>query len=194
MIQNLAMKFKYPSIILTSLFISVFTLKATGQVVDLLTIESTKEVGQIEIGSPYVGIEIHKSFPLLNRISFYYPVANSIDISEDYWKRENFRIMSIGLKVGDSLKKILRNQVYKVSQTPYSASFTGNDSESDIKISYEFCKNEPAMVITYEITNTSETEKEYEVYTRLETTLRTSHTYKIIDSAYTEFQEEWFNN
>jgi len=46
------------------------------------------------------------------------------------------------------------------------------------------------MVITYEITNTSETAKEYEVYTRLETTLRTSHTYKIIDSAYTAFQEK----
>ena len=183
------MKFKYPSIILTSLFISVFSLKVTGQGVDLLTIESTKEVGQIEVGSPYVGIEIHKSFPLLNRISFYYPVANSIDISEDYWKRENFRIMSIGLKVGNSPKRFLKNQVYKVSQTPYSASFTGNDFESNIKIGYEFCKNEPAMVVTYEITNTSETEKEYEVYTRLETTLRTSHTYKIIDSAYTEFQE-----
>jgi hypothetical protein len=28
------------------------------------------------------------------------------------------------------------------------------------------------MVITYEIVNTSDTEKEYEVYTRLETTLR----------------------
>ena len=156
---------------------------------DLLTIESTKEVGQIEVGSPYVGIEIHKSFPLLNRISFYYPVANSIDISEDYWKRENFRIMSVGLKVGDSPKRFLKNQIYKVSQTPYSVSFTGNDFDSEIKINYEFCKNQPAMVITYEITNTSETEKEYEVYTRLETTLRTSHTYKIIDSAYTEFQE-----
>ena len=45
------------------------------------------------------------------------------------------------------------------------------------------------MVVTYEITNTSEIEKEYEVYTRLGTTLRTSHTYKTIDSAYTEFQE-----
>lgn len=45
------------------------------------------------------------------------------------------------------------------------------------------------MVITYEITNTSDIVKEYEVYTRLETTLRTSHTYKIIDSAYIEYEE-----
>ena len=164
------------------------SVPVTGQDSHLLTIESTKEVGQIEVGSPYVGIEIHKSFPLLNRISFYYPVANSIDISEDYWKRENFRIMSIGLKVGDSPKRFLKHQIYKVSQTPYSVSFNGNDSDSEITITYEFAKNEPAMVVTYEITNTSATAKEYEVYTRLETTLRTSHTYKRIASAYTEFQ------
>ncbi|MEP6891189.1 MAG: hypothetical protein ABI955_10915, partial [Nitrospirota bacterium] len=31
-------------------------------------------------------------------------------------------------------------------------------------------------------------EKEYEVYTKLVTTLRTSHTYKAVDSAYTDFQ------
>ncbi|MDO8794434.1 MAG: amylo-alpha-1,6-glucosidase [Vicinamibacterales bacterium] len=184
------MTFKYLSIRFVSVLILLFPFRITGQDKDLLTIESTKEVGQIEVGSPYVGIEIHKSFPLLNRISFYYPVANSIDISEDYWRREKFRIMSIGLKVGNSSKRFLKAQVYEVSQTPYSVYFVGNDSDSKIKITYEFCKNEPAMVITYEITNTSDTAKEYEVYTRLEATLRTSHTYKLIDSAYTAFQEQ----
>ena len=183
------MKFKYPSIGLAIFVILLVNLRIIGQGNDSLRIESAKEVGQIEVGGPYVGIEIHKSFPLLNRISFYYPVANSIDISEDYWKRENFRVMSVGLKVGDSPKRFLKNQVYNISQTPYSVCFDGYDSDTEIKISYEFCKNEPAMVITYKLTNTSEIEKEYEVYTRLETTLRTSHTYKIIDSGYTEYQK-----
>lgn len=182
------MKLKILSFFTVSLII-LMTPRINGQDKNLLTIESTKEVGQIEVGSPYVGIEIHKSFPLLNRISFYYPVANSIDISEDYWKRENFRIMNVGLKVGDSPKEFLKHQIYKVSQTPYSVSLTGNDLDSEIKIKYEFCKNQPAMVITYEITNKSDVVKEYEVYTRLETTLRTSHTYKIIDSAFTEYEE-----
>jgi cellobiose phosphorylase len=168
--------------------VSVDSAPPTGHDPDLLTIESAKEVGQIEVGSPYVGIEIHKSFPLLNRISFYYPVANSIDISEDYWKRENFRIMSIGLRAGDSPKRFLRHQVYQVSQTPYSVSFIGNDSDSQIRITYEFARNEPAMVVTCEVTNRSHATKDYELYTRLETTLRTSHTYKHIDSAYTDFQ------
>ena len=167
----------------------VVSVVSNAQDSALLTIESTKEVGQIEVGSPYVGIEIHKSFPLLNRISFYYPVANSIDISEDYWKRENFRIMSLGLKVGDSRKRFLQHRVYRVTQSPYSVSFSGNESDSRVRITYEFCRSQPAMVITYEITNTSATAKQYEVYTRLETTLRTSHTYKVIDSAYTDFQD-----
>lgn len=182
------MKLKNASSLIAALII-LTTLIVRGQDKSLLTIESTKEVGQIEVGGPYVGIEIHKSFPLLNRISFYYPVANSIDISEDYWKRENFRIMNIGLKVGDKPKGFLKNQIYKISQTPYSVSFTGNDFDSEIKIKYEFCKNQPAMVITYEIVNTSDTQKEYEIYTRLESTLRTSHTYKMIDSAYTEYED-----
>jgi glycogen debranching enzyme len=173
----------------SAIFLMPLGISAQGR--DSLTIESVKEVGQIEIGSPYVGVEIHKSFPLLNRISFYYPVANSIDISTDYWKRENFRIMSLGLKVGSSPKRFLKPQVYRVSQTPYSASFTGNDSDSRIRITYEFCRNQPAMVITYEITNTSHTAREYEVYTKLEASLRTSHTYKLVDSAYTSFQKKF---
>jgi len=171
-----------------AIFLAPLGISAQGR--DSLIIRSVKEVGQIEIGGPYVGVEIHKSFPLLNRISFYYPVANSIDVSTDYWTREKFRIMSLGLKVGDSPKRLLKPQVYQVSQTPYSASFTGNDSDSEIRITYEFCRNQPAMVITYEITNTSGTAKEYEVYTKLETSLRTSHTYKLVDSAYTSFQEK----
>ncbi len=182
------MKLKYLSIFLVLLLILI-TLRVNGQDKSLLTIESTKEVGQIEVGSPFVGIEIHKSFPLLNRISFYYPVANSIDISEDYWKRENYRIMTVGLKVGDSPKRFLKNQIYKAKQTPYSVLFEGIDNESAVKVKYEFCKNLPAMVITYEISNITNDEKEYEVYTRLDATLRTSHSYNIVDTAYTEYLE-----
>src|SRR3972149_10409642 len=108
------MKSKYLSISLVSLIMLFMTLRISGQDRDLLTIKSVKEVGQIEVGGPYVGIEIHNSFPMLNRISFYYPVANSIDISEDYWTRENYRIMSVGLKVGNAPKRFLKNQIYQV--------------------------------------------------------------------------------
>ncbi len=161
-----------------------------AQVKNPLHIISKKEVGQIEVGSPYVGIEIHKSFPMLNRISFYYPVANSIDISQDYWKRENYRIMSVGIKVGDSPKEILKDEIYKVDQTPYSVSFTKEEKGSELQISYEFCDNEPALLVTYKITNKSHTVKNYEIFTSLLAILRTSHTYKFLDSANTEYEKK----
>ena len=166
------------------LFIAPTVFAQSG---DDLHIKSEKKVGQIEVGSPYVGIETHNSFPALNRISFYYPVANSIDISEDYWKRENFRIMTFGIKAGNSEKKILREEVYKVDQTPFSAEFNKQYDEFDFDVKYEFCKNKPAMVVTYSIKNISGGEKEFELFTRLKTTLRTSHSYNLIDSAYTKF-------
>lgn len=160
---------------------------AFGQKKNSLHIISEKEIGQIEVGNPYVGIEIHKSFPMLNRISFYYPVANSLDISEDYWKRENYRIMNVGLKIGDSPKKFLLNEIYKVDQTPYSVSFSKTEEDAKIKIGYEFCKDEPAMLITYNFTNNSKTAKVFEVYTRLTTVIRTSHTYQAFDAASSEY-------
>ncbi len=181
------MKLKF-IIILSVIFFNFLTVNfINAQENETLSILSLKEVGQIEVGNAYVGIEVHKSFPLLNRISFYYPVANSIDISEDYWKRENYRIMTVGLKVGDSPKRFLKNQIYTAKQTPYSVLFEGIDIESAVKIKYEFCKNKPAMIVTYEITNNTDDEEEYEVYTRLDATLRTSHTYNTVDTAYTEF-------
>lgn len=155
-----------------------------------LNIHSDKKVGQIEIGSPFIGIEIHNSFPMLNRISFYYPVANSIDISNDYWKRELYRVMSAGLRIDDTLETNLINEIYSVDQTPYSAQFTKEKYKSKIKIKYEFCKNEPAMLITYSIMNMSGKNKNYEVFTGLETLLKTSHTYKAIKPSDFKFDSD----
>ena len=49
----------------------------------------TGKFGQVEVGGRYAGAEFHGSRPLPSRISFFYPVANSVDLSKDYWKREN---------------------------------------------------------------------------------------------------------
>ncbi len=179
---------KISSLILLLLFILQSSLQAQNK--NSLHIISKKEIGQIEVGNPYVGIEIHKSFPMLNRISFYYPVANSIDISEDYWKRANYRIMAVGIKIGNSPKKLLDNEVYQVDQTPYSVSFLKVKDESKIEISYQFCKDEPAMVVTYKFTNQSNVAKDYEVYTRFAAVLRTSHTYQTFDSANSAYNSQ----
>ena len=51
------------------------------------------------MGGPFAGAEFHESRPLPSRISFYYPVANSIDLSTDYWKRGDSRPMAVGLQM-----------------------------------------------------------------------------------------------
>lgn len=164
----------------TIMLISSTNLYSQGN--DLLQIKSDYEIGQIEVGGPFVGIEIHKSFPMINRISFYYPVANSIDISEDYWKRENYRIMSMGLKIGNQPKFILNEETWKVLQTPYDIEFQKNIINTEIKLKYEFLKNKPALAADFIITNNSDSSKTYEVYLRYETILRTSHTYDLFDN------------
>lgn len=166
--------------LLLILFASIIALSASGN--DSLKLKSKYEVGQIEVGGPYAGIEIHKSFPMINRISFYYPVANSIDVSEDYWKRENYRIMSMGLKIGNRPKFILNEEPWEVIQSPYDVEFHKEIENSNITIKYEFCKNKPAMCASYHIENNSDSTKLYEVYLRYETIIRTSHTYELIDS------------
>ncbi|MBU0474573.1 MAG: hypothetical protein KKF62_10450 [Bacteroidetes bacterium] len=172
--------------ILGALFLSSI---AASKGDDKLKIISTKEVGQIEVGGPFVGIEIHKSFPMINRISFYYPVANSIDISEDYWKREQYRIMSMGLKVGDNPKIMLKEETWKVNQTPYDVEFSKDLQSSEINIKYEFCKNIPAMSAEFTIENKSDSVKIYEVYLRYESILKTSHTYAKLDSGVSNIRE-----
>src|SRR5512140_3064290 len=76
---------------------------------DPLSYRFTGQRGQVEVGGPYVGMEFHHSRPSPSRISFYYPVANSIDLSTDYWKRGDSRPMAAGVRVkGDSIRCLRR--------------------------------------------------------------------------------------
>ncbi len=154
-----------------------------------LSVEFSSKPSQIEIGSPYVGIEMHNSSPLLNRISFYYPVANSIDLSTDYWKRDQFRIFFLGLKFGDKPIEWLQPEPIDYELTPYSVVFTKSDDEKIIKISYEFCKNKPAFITKIEVTNHLSDPTDIELHTHLETSLRTCHSYKLKNNARSEFDE-----
>ena len=144
---------------------------------------------KIEVGGPFVGIEMHHSYPLLQRISFFYPVANSLDESTDYWKRDSSFIMQLGLKIGDREKVLVGQEPFKFDLTPYSIDFHKSDSDKSIDISYSFIKTKPAMVIRYEIKNEGNEETTFELYTHLETALRSSHSYNFIDKAWTEYDE-----
>ena len=142
---------------------------------------------KIEVGSSFIGLEFHHSSFLPQRISFYYPVANSIDLSTDYWRRDTTFIMSAGLKIGNGEKQWLGRGKSVYDLTPYSVSFTNEDKQKSIKVTYEFCKDKPAMAVTYEIINRGTKKEVFEFYTHLETSLKTCHTYAMKDSASTEY-------
>lgn len=146
---------------------------------------------KIEVGGTYAGVEFHHSSFLPQRISFYYPVANSIDMSVDYWKRDTSFIMAAGLKVNDKDKVWLRSKECDISLTPYSVAFKDLAEDAAILVSYRFAKNKPAFVIEYRITNNTNSENEYEFYTSLEAALKTCHTFKLVDEAWTDYSEKY---
>ncbi len=145
---------------------------------------------QVEIGNRYMGIELHHNSPALQRISFYYPAANSIDLSNDYWKRDSSFIMALGLKVGNASFDWLNLKHFQIDLTPYKVAFNKKEKNADVTIKYEFSKDKPALIITYQIINVGKNVDTFEFYTDLEANLKTSHSYKIIDKAWTEYSEK----
>lgn len=142
---------------------------------------------QIECGSFYAGLEFHHTSPVIQRVSFYYPSANSLDQSTDYWKRDSSFIMAAGLKV-DNKTLWLNKEQFEVDYFPYKSYFKKKYPSFDISVNYEFMKNEPAFTITYIIVNKS-VKKTFEFYTDLEASLRTSHTYRLISNSFNENED-----
>lgn len=142
--------------------------------------------GQVEVGGRYVGVEFHHSRPVPSRISFYYPVANSIDLSTDYWKREESTPLVIGIKVDGEEKRWIGKEPWAYELSPHRVTFQHRDEETEYSAAYEFCFSEPAMVLTINIRNRSNRRKAIEIYTHLLLSLRTCHTYALKDSSWTE--------
>ncbi len=142
-----------------------------------LAVSFDKKNAIIEIGSPFVGIEMHNSSPLLNRLSFYYPVANSIDLSEDYWTRDQWKIFGVGIKQDDQTPEWIGSESLPFELTPYSVRFFEKSEDKKSEINYQFCDDQPAMVVTLEIENISKKEINFEVFTKLPLVLKTCHTY-----------------
>ncbi|MFC2134701.1 amylo-alpha-1,6-glucosidase [Bacteroidota bacterium] len=158
---------------------------------DTLTVHFEGDA-KIEVGSEFVGIEMHHSSPLLQRISFYYPVANSIDLSTDYWKRDTSFISALGLKIGDDETEWLGRKKYKFDQTPYTITFNDNTEKRNVKITYKFCMNKPAFVVQYDITNNTAVSSIFEFETHFSTILRTCHSFTKKDKAWTEYNPHGF--
>ena len=171
-------------------FIMVFFSNSFSQTQDNSLAVHFNRKADVSVGSPYVGVEMHNSSVLPQRISFYYPVANSIDLSSDYFTRDTTYIMSAALKVGNKPIEWLGLKPYRFTLTPYEVKYFKEDSEKSIMVSYQFCKDKPAMILTYEITNEGSTSKTFDFYTHLETSLKTCHTYTLIDKAWTSYDKK----
>ncbi|MGK9476273.1 hypothetical protein [Melioribacter sp. OK-6-Me] len=130
---------------------------------------------KIEIGSRYIGLEFHESKALPQRLSFYYPIANSIDQSHDYWKRDTSFVIKLHLSIGNNIVEF-NKLAYKYCLTPYSVDFINTDK--NITISYRFLKNYPAFVVKYRIKNAYGISDTFTVVTNHTLTIRTSHTYE----------------
>jgi len=145
---------------------------------------------QIEVGGPYVGVDFHHSYMIPQRISFFYPVANSIDHSNDYWNRDTSFVMQWNLKIGDRPTESIGREPAEFELTPYSVTFQNVTEIYSATAAYQFCNEKPAMVLTIDITNKLDKSETYQLDTRLKTSLKTCHTYKLIDKVTSEYDAE----
>jgi hypothetical protein len=135
------------------------------------------QYGQIEVGGKYVGVEFHHSRPLPSRISFYYPVANSLDFSTDYWTRDESRPFSLLIEHDGKIDSI-GLQAFSYYYTPFSVTFQKEFDEYILTILYNFCEDIPVLVYKIMLENKSPDTGEFIVHTKARLVLRTSHTYK----------------
>lgn len=139
--------------------------------------------GQVEVGGRYVGLEFHQSRPVPSRVSFYYPVANSIDLSTDYWRRGRSLPMALGVRVGTGPVKWISRESWSYILSPHRVTFVKETDSLHFAISYDFCFNEPAAVLSVTIRNVSGNVLALELYTHLILSVRTCQTYARKDTS-----------
>ncbi|HMB90654.1 MAG TPA: amylo-alpha-1,6-glucosidase [Rhodothermales bacterium] len=144
--------------------------------------------GQLQVGGPYAGVEFHHSQPLPSRISFYAPVANSIDLSTDYWQRDASQPFLATLDFG-GVTDTLGREPYTYHATPAQAVFSHEQASYASEISYQFGEMLPFMALRIAVTNREAQPQEATLTIRMAATLRTSHAYTIKDKAWTSYDD-----
>lgn len=143
---------------------------------DSLGIEFDGRYGQVEVGGAFAGVEFHGSRPVPARISFYYPVANSIDLSTDYWRRDESRPLSFTISI-DGHTDSLGTRPWAYTWTPYSVLFRDDTERYSATIAYRFTDGLPIVVVRLVVRNTADRSARFELDSRLVTSIRTSHRY-----------------
>lgn len=144
--------------------------------------------GQLQVGGPYVGVEFHHSRPLPSRISFYAPVANSIDLSTDYWQRDVSQPLLLTLTL-NGVTDTLGREPYGYRATPAQAVFSQEKAAYASEVSYRFGETLPFMALRIAVTNREAQPREATLTLRMAATLRTSHAYTVKDQAWTSYEE-----
>ena len=145
--------------------------------------------GQLEVGGPFVGAEFHGSRPLPSRLSFYYPVANSLDLSRDYWKRYNSHPLQILLHSTTGIDTIGTN-AWNYSYGPTSAEFNAEINANKVTIQYQFGNKLPIMAMTLDINSSQSTDAIDSIEIVWDLSIRTSHAYRWITDLEPEITSE----
>ena len=166
----------------------MFTTYCSNQKSTDLKTTFAGKYGQIEIGGKYAGLEFHHSRPLPSRLSFYYPVANSIDLSEGYWIRDRSKLFSIVVNMKQESDTLgLTGIPYEY--TPYQVTFEEIKNNYKIRFEYDVCEDLPVIVMKIILENTIESNNTYNISTDINTTLHTSHSYSRLTSSEIQYAE-----
>jgi len=176
-------------VLLGALLVPVLGARAQGLPGDSLAVAFDGLRGQVEVGGAYAGVEFHDSRPVPARFSFYYPVANSIDLSTDYWQRGSSRPLSLVVRV-DGRADTLGTAPWAYRWTPYRVTFHDEAPDYRATLDYRFADTLPVVVLRLTLHNTSGRRALFEVDTRLATTLRTSHAYTTREPARTGYVDD----
>jgi hypothetical protein len=144
---------------------------------------------QIESGGPLAGAEFHGSRPLPSRISLYAPVANSIDLSTDYWRRGESRPFVLGITVDDQPRRWLGKEAWEYVVAPNAVRFERAEGDLRHTISYEFGRRDVATAVKIVVTNEGPTAHAIELYTHLALVLRSCQSYARIPARKTGYDK-----
>ena len=155
-------------------------LLATAQ--DPLRYSFAGRRGQVEVGGPFAAAEFHDSRPVPSRIGFFHPVANSVDLSTDYWKRGESIPLSIRIDAG-SFSNVLARESWEYDLSPFGVTFRKNEGTIRMSVSYAFGERLPAMFVTTTVVNAGEDTLPVDIVTHLLFALRTCQSYTRLDSS-----------
>ncbi len=175
MIRACANRLAVAGLLLTSL-LAACTAGNKADPLQELAVVFTENHGQLEVGGPWAGAEFHASRPLPARISFYYPVANSIDLSTDYWRRGESRPLRFALS-HDGRTDSIGAAPWAYRYTPFRAEFQQQIPEYRCALRYRFCRTLPVMALQLELTNAGDRTRSFLLEGSLQWVLRTCQTY-----------------